>query len=85
MFQLIKNVEVFAPQSKGINDILLYGDKIVAVQPNITFTFGDVTVIDGRGKKALPGFIDQHVHVTGGGGEAQLPQQGTGIGAFPRH
>ncbi len=72
MFQLIKNVEVFAPQSKGINDILLYGDKIVAVQPNITFTFGDVTVIDGRGKKALPGFIDQHVHVTGGGGEGSF-------------
>lgn len=72
MFYLIKNVEVFAPESKGINDILLYGEKIVAIQPNIDFTFGEVTVIDGTGKKAVPGFMDQHVHVTGGGGEGSF-------------
>ncbi len=72
MFYLIKNVDVYAPEPKGINDILLYGDKIVAIEPNISMDFGEVTVIDGTGKKATPGFIDQHVHVTGGGGEGSF-------------
>ncbi|NLJ58969.1 MAG: beta-aspartyl-peptidase, partial [Tissierellia bacterium] len=28
-----------------------------------------VTIVDGEGKKLVPGFIDSHVHILGGGGE----------------
>lgn len=72
MFTLIKNAEVYAPQALGQQDLLLCNDKIVAMASQIDFTFGEVTVIDASGKKAVPGFIDQHVHVLGGGGEGSF-------------
>lgn len=72
MFTLIKNADLYAPQPLGVQDILFCNDKIIAIQPKIQFDFGDVTVIDGAGKKAIPGLIDQHVHVLGGGGEGSF-------------
>ncbi|MBP1581265.1 MAG: beta-aspartyl-peptidase [Oscillospiraceae bacterium] len=72
MFTLIKNAEVYAPQALGQQDLLLCNDKIIAMAPQIDFSFGEVTVIDASGKKAVPGFIDQHVHVLGGGGEGSF-------------
>ena len=32
-------------------------------------SWGNVKVINAKGKKLLPGFIDSHVHIAGGGGE----------------
>lgn len=72
MFTIIKNADVYAPQPLGQQDILFCNDKIIAMAPTIDFDFGDVTVIDAAGKKAVPGFIDQHVHVLGGGGEGSF-------------
>lgn len=72
MFTLIKNADVYAPQPLGVQDILLCNDKIIAIEPNIAFDFPEMTVIDAAGKKAVPGFIDQHVHVLGGGGEGSF-------------
>ena len=31
--------------------------------------FDGMEVIDCKGMRAIPGYIDQHVHITGGGGE----------------
>lgn len=72
MFTLIKNAEVFAPESLGVKDILLCNDKIIAVGQQLSCPFDDVEIIDAKGKKAVPGFIDQHVHVLGGGGEGSF-------------
>ncbi|KRQ85832.1 Isoaspartyl dipeptidase [Caloramator mitchellensis] len=69
MIKLIKNVEVYMPEYIGKRDILIAHDKISKIGDSITVTGIDVEVIDGKGKKALPGFIDSHVHITGGGGE----------------
>ena len=67
----IKKVRVFAPEDKGICDILIANDKIVEIAPELElFLLKETAVVDGRGKIAVPGFIDQHVHVTGGGGES---------------
>lgn len=67
----IKKVRVFAPEDKGICDILIANDKIVEIAPELElFLPKETAVVDGRGKIAVPGFIDQHVHVTGGGGES---------------
>lgn len=66
---LIKNIHVYAPEDLGLNDILVAGGKIERIEPNINISQDYVEIIDGSGKKALPGFIDPHVHITGGGGE----------------
>ena len=41
-------------------DVLVEGKKIVAVGPNIIA--GDASVLDGRGRIVMPGFIDTHHH-----------------------
>lgn len=74
MFVLIKNGDVFTPEHIGKKDILLAGSKIAAISDNIDWpvSFIDVQVIDATGKYVTPGFIDSHVHITGGGGEGSF-------------
>ncbi|QST00448.1 beta-aspartyl-peptidase [Pontibacillus sp. ALD_SL1] len=71
MLTLIQNGDVYAPQYIGRKDILLVDQKIGAIADSIPVpeNFVDVNVIDATGKKIVPGFIDSHVHITGGGGE----------------
>lgn len=66
---LIKNVFVYAPEKVGVRDILTVGGRIVAVAENLTVSLPGLEVVDGKGLIATPGLIDQHIHVTGGGGE----------------
>ena len=69
---LIKNVEIYAPEYKGKKDVFVSGGKISLIEDNINFENEKIKVIDGTGKKLTPGFIDQHVHITGGGGEGSF-------------
>ena len=71
MFTLIKNVHVISPEDIGIQDLLICDEKIIKVSPNIEFSWDeeDFEAIDGNGRIAVPGFLDQHVHIIGGGGE----------------
>lgn len=66
---LIKNARVFAPQDLGKNDVLMVNDRIVAVGQNLAPQLPDLEILDAGGKILTPGFFDQHIHVTGGGGE----------------
>lgn len=66
---LIKNANTYAPHPLGINDILCGGGKILAIQKSIDINLPDITVWDAEGQLVTPGFIDQHVHVTGAGGK----------------
>ncbi len=72
MIKLIKNGEVYAPEFLGKKDILIINNKIGKIADRIDdFPSGIVSeTIDATGKKIVPGFIDQHVHIIGGGGEA---------------
>jgi len=69
--KLIRKIKVYAPENIGEMDILIAGDKIADVYRDLSpwKAVEGVEVIDGRGFIALPGFIDGHVHVLGGGGE----------------
>ena len=67
---LIQQVHVYAPQDLGIKDVLLAGTKIERIADHMEIEGAEV--IDGRGKSLTPGFIDQHVHITGGGGEGSF-------------
>lgn len=68
-FQLIKNVRLYAPEDLGVTDLLLCGEKTVAIGHDLDPTGLDVEVTDGCGLNATPGLIDQHVHIIGGGGQ----------------
>lgn len=71
MIKLLKNCKVYAPEFLGVKDILIVGDKICRVAENITGydNAEEVEIIDLQGKAVVPGYIDLHVHITGGGGE----------------
>jgi len=68
---IIKNAEIFAPAPLGKMDVLIGGEKILAIQPCIDPASipGDVEELDASGMLLVPGFIDGHQHFTGGGGE----------------
>ncbi|RKD33510.1 beta-aspartyl-peptidase [Thermohalobacter berrensis] len=74
MLKLIKNGEVYSPDYLGKKDILITGNKIGYIADNIEVPkdFAPVEVIDAEGKIVVPGFIDSHVHICGGGGEGSF-------------
>lgn len=72
MLTLIKNCELYSPEYVGEKDILMAGDRILKIATDIPDLDGDffqVRTIDARNLLAVPGFIDSHVHLIGGGGE----------------
>lgn len=72
MVKIIRNAKVYQPEYAGIKDILILGDKIAAVGENLKADFGgalEAEEINGEGMAAVPGFIDSHEHILGGGGE----------------
>ena len=71
MCKLLKGGYCLTPENPGEKDILIVAEKIYKISERISEQglFDDVEVIDCSGKMICPGFIDQHVHITGGGGE----------------
>lgn len=68
---LIKNADVYAPQPLGIVDILIINDKIAKIGPQLAAPQGlDCQILDAQNRKVVPGYVDQHVHIIGGGGES---------------
>lgn len=71
MIKIIKNADIYAPEHLGKKDILIAGERIAFIDDQIDppASFPSLEVIEGEGMIATPGFIDSHVHITGGGGE----------------
>lgn len=72
MVTIIRNAKVYQPEYAGVKDILVLGDRIAALGENLKADFGgcvEVREIDAEGMAAVPGFIDSHEHILGGGGE----------------
>ncbi|HWQ43920.1 MAG TPA: beta-aspartyl-peptidase, partial [Desulfosporosinus sp.] len=71
MWKLIKNAKLYCPEFVNDTDLLMVGKCIAMIGQNLGFpehVKGEV--IDLQGKSLVPGFIDAHVHICGGGGEA---------------
>ena len=69
---IIAQAEVFNPDCIGVKDILISGEKIIAIADKFDveiFKTLDVKVINAKGKIVIPGLIDAHVHIAGAGGE----------------
>lgn len=69
MLTLIKNANVYTPEHIGISDILLADTRIAHIDRKIEPIGIPFKTIDAHGCIVTPGFIDQHVHITGGGGQ----------------
>ena len=71
----LRHARLFAPAPLGVRDLVVAGERILWIGADE----GDVLdlpralvaeTIDLEGRIVVPGFIDGHVHLTGGGGEA---------------
>ncbi len=70
MFTLLKEAFIYSPDFLGKKDILFCFDRIAAIENSIAADgFNPIEIVDCRDRIILPGFIDLHVHITGGGGE----------------
>jgi len=70
MFTVIYGGTIYAPELLGEKDVLVVGGKIALIDEHINFPKNvPMKRIDATGKILIPGFIDLHVHVLGGGGE----------------
>ena len=73
---LLRHADVHAPRPLGLQSLLLGGGRILWMGPDnhlpaLPAALADCTTeIDLAGLRLIPGLIDGHVHVTGGGGEA---------------
>ncbi len=66
---LIKNADIYTPNHIGVKDILIGEEKILAIEDHIEFDGKYCKYWDAAGKTVTPGFIDQHIHITGAGGK----------------
>lgn len=89
MFTLIKNADVYSPEPLGIGHLLLGGGKVLHLGAELPAVddslLSDTTDLDGA--PLIPGLIDCHVHVTGGGGEDGFSTQAPAVplSRFTRH
>jgi len=67
---LFKSVTLYSPLNKGEYDVLVGGKTVLAIERRLDIPqHYPVKVIEGRGLKLCPAFIDGHVHIAGAGGE----------------
>lgn len=70
-FHLLRNADVYAPEPLGPRHVLVAGGHVVALTEAAPEIRGvEVETVDLEGRRLIPGLVDAHVHVTGGGGEA---------------
>lgn len=70
--ELLLDADVYAPESVGRRNLLVGGGRVLWMggdRPRLDAGLGVVeTSVEGR--RLVPGFVDGHAHVTGGGGES---------------
>ncbi len=74
---LLRNASVYSPAPIGHKSVLLGGGKILAIGGDeMSIGCGlNIQEVDLQGQRLLPGYIDSHTHITGGGGEAGFATQ----------
>lgn len=68
---LLRDADLFDPEPRGRADLLIGGGRVLAVAERIDAPAASLCeVVELDGAMVVPGLVDAHVHVTGGGGEA---------------
>src|SRR4029078_12246468 len=70
--ELLRNAELYDPAPRARADLLIAGERSVGIGRDaapIPRPY-DVRETDLGGRRVIPGLVDGHVHLTGGGGEA---------------
>lgn len=72
--KLFKNIELHAPAPLGKGDVLMANGRIAALSlegdaPIEVHGVAGLETIECDGLSMAPGFIDQHIHITGAGGK----------------
>jgi beta-aspartyl-dipeptidase (metallo-type) len=71
---LIRNANLYTPEPLGTQHLLIGGGRILWIGKealDLPVPLRAISrIIDAAGRTTIPGLIDGHVHVTGGGGEA---------------
>jgi beta-aspartyl-dipeptidase (metallo-type) len=70
--KLLRNADLYDPEPRGRAHLLVAGESIVWVGTEVP-AFSSTLNVEERdldGRRVIPGLIDGHVHLTGGGGEA---------------
>ena len=72
MLTVLRNARVFAPAPLGVVDLLVAAGRVVFIGAPGTAGVSGVPcdLVDLDGARVIPGLIDGHAHLTGGGGEA---------------
>ena len=81
MLHLLRHARVYSPEPLGVRDLLVAGGRIawIGEDADLPPRLGAVTR-DLEGRRVVPGLVDCHVHLTGGGGEAGY---GTSVPPLP--
>ena len=74
MMKWYKNADLYTPNPVGMGDVLVANGAVIAIRKadEPAWTMAGVQgleVVDLAGAKLTPGFIDQHIHITGAGGK----------------
>lgn len=69
---LVRNADVYAPEPMGRRQLLVGGGRVLWIGAGDDDAPSGLPfeTVDLQGKRLLPGLVDGHVHVTGGGGES---------------
>ncbi|MFT7458504.1 MAG: beta-aspartyl-dipeptidase (metallo-type) [Planctomycetota bacterium] len=72
MLHLIRNAQIFTPSDYGLGHLLVAAGRIVYLGKTVPELDKSLlsTNTDLHGARLVPGLIDAHTHLTGGGGEA---------------
>jgi beta-aspartyl-dipeptidase (metallo-type) len=72
--ELIRNAELYDPAPRGRAHLLIGGETILWMGTDLASIPSQLGVRerDLEGRRLIPGLIDIHVHLTGGGGEAGM-------------
>jgi beta-aspartyl-dipeptidase (metallo-type) len=72
--KVLRRAQVFGPQPLGLMDLVVGGGKVLWMGRSLPALGGWAEVVEEEvdlgGRVVVPGLVDCHAHVTGGGGEA---------------